>query len=46
VFAITGTWAVLSGTDAYARLRGHGAIDAAAGLETFFFTFTGTTHSD
>jgi hypothetical protein len=48
VFSVTGTWTVLSGTGAYARLRGQGqltgVIDASDRPETFDFTFTGTVH--
>jgi hypothetical protein len=48
VFSVTGTWTVLSGTGAYARLHGQGqitgVIDASVNPETFDFTFTGTVH--
>jgi hypothetical protein len=49
VFAVEGTWAVVSGTRAYAALRGQGTItgviDASGAGELFTFEFTGTAHS-
>jgi hypothetical protein len=48
VFSVTGTWTVLRGTGAYARLHGQGqitgVIDASVTPETFDFSFTGTVH--
>ena len=48
VFSVKGTWTVLRGTGAYARLHGQGqitgVIDASVNPETFDFTFTGTVH--
>lgn len=48
VFAVEGTWAVVSGTEDYADLRGQGTItgviDASGVQELFLFEFAGTAH--
>ena len=48
VFAVEGNWSVVSGTGAYATLRGQGSItgviDATGAQELFLFEFTGTAH--
>jgi len=48
VFAVEGTWAVVSGMGAYADLRGQGLItgliDVSGSDETFAFEFAGSAH--
>jgi hypothetical protein len=50
VFAVNGTWVVLSGTGDYARLHGQGTtsgvIDESVDPDLFDFTLTGTVHFD
>jgi len=50
VFAVEGTWAVVSGTGDYAALRGQGTItgviDASGAQELFTFEFAGTAHTN
>jgi hypothetical protein len=49
VFAVEGTWAVVSGTGGYAGLHGQGTItgqlEASNGSEQFQFVFVGETQS-
>lgn len=48
IFAVEGMWAVVSGTEAYAGLRGQGTLtgvlDTSGRGELFLFEFTGTAH--
>jgi hypothetical protein len=50
VFAVSGTWVVLSGTGNYTRLHGQGTtsglIDESVDPDLFDFTLTGTVHFD